>query len=319
MVKTLLTAYLIVSLNLPLNAADTTPNFKAPEFKPQTILHPAPVPVKKSSKIAPVIEAEIALALDINSGTLLYEKNIHQEAQIASLTKLMTAILVLEENELDEIVTISENAAETPGSKIWLFPGEKISVENLLAAVIIASANDAAVALAEHNAGSETEFVKKMNQRTTQLGLKNTHFANSVGFDHPENYSTASDLTTLSLKALKFPFFREHARLSHLSVSSTHGQKHTLEATNEILGGFLNIIGLKTGRTAGAGACLITLAEGPDSKSSSNDSNEESPLIETAAAKTSIKRPILTIVLDSPSRFRESKFLTNWIYDSYLW
>lgn len=330
MLKTFLTVYLLISLNLPISA---TPNHSliVPDFKPQTLLNPAPIPVQKTDKIAPIIEADISLALDINSGIFLYEKNIHQKTPIASLTKLMTAIIILEENELDEIVTVSQNAAETPGSKIWLFPGEKITVKNLLTATLIASANDAAVALAEHNADTETDFVKKMNQKAQKLGLKNTHFTNCVGFDHEENYSTGFDLTILGLSALKHPFIQKYVRKKHLTVTSINNQKHEIETTNKILGGFLNVTGLKTGHTENAGYCLLATAEGPSPDSlinSTTDLSPESPTSEKTNEEnnqpqtTSDKlanRPILTLVINSPDRFQESKILINWVYESYLW
>ena len=177
----------------------------APHVMPwneNVLLEVTDVPEKNEKNIAPVIEAEAAIVVDLKNGLILYEKNIHEQLHIASLTKLMTTTIVLEENDGSEVATVSQNAANTDGTKIWLAQGEKITVENLLYAALIESANDSAVALAEHNAGSVEAFVKKMNKKAYEIGLYSTSFSNPTGLDienaPPEetlngNISTAYD------------------------------------------------------------------------------------------------------------------------------
>lgn len=280
-------------------------------------------PIKKPEAIAPVIEAKSAIAVDLESGLILYEKNIHQPLPIASLTKLMTALIILEENNLDDVVTVSRTSAKTEGSKIWLAPGEKITVESLLYAILIHSANDAAVALAEYNSQDVTAFVKKMNKKSQEYKLLSTTFFNPTGLDEDEeetpplentknnansqnkaedtlplndNTSTAYDLALLSKYAIGKSFMRRAVIKGEYEVTSTDGKlKHPLKSTNELLKSYLKVLGLKTGTTDQAGQCLIAIVE-----------NEQG-------------KDILTIVLHSPNRYDETKLLSDWVFRSYQW
>jgi D-alanyl-D-alanine carboxypeptidase len=256
-----------------------------------------PVPVKNSKFISPIIDAQSSIAMDLNSGEILFEKNAHERLPIASITKLMTALVVLEENELNEIATVSNNAANTDGSTMHLRTGEEIAVENLLYGAIINSANDAAVALAEHNAGSVDEFIKKMNEKAKLLELDDTNFSNPIGLDQSNNYSSSYDIVKLGRYIYQNQFVKHAAELKELEVKSVSGEYvHQLESTNELLEDeYLNIKGLKTGSTNGAGLCLVSIAE--------NDQNNE----------------IITVVLDSPARFYETKVLVDWIFRAYNW
>ncbi len=253
------------------------------------------VPVLKTGKIEPIIYANASYALDLTANTILYAQNEHDKLPIASLTKLMTAYIILEEEELDSVVTVSSNAANTEGSNIWLGIGETITVESLLHGLLIQSGNDCAVALAEFNAGNEENFVAKMNQKAKQLGLNETYFTSSSGLDD-QGYSTAKDLAFLSMYLLKNDFIRNITVLSSITVTGTDGYPtHNLTSTNQLLGSYLNVKGLKTGKTDAAGECLITVAE--------NDQDHE----------------ILTVILGSQDRFGETKFLLDWLYNSYVW
>ena len=157
------------------------------------------LPVKNDTSVSPLTDAESEIIVDFDSGKILYEKNSNKKMQIASITKLMTAIIALEEGNLDEVITISEKAALTEGSKVWLLSGEKITLRNLLYAVMIHSGNDAAYAIAEHLGEGDTKiFVDKMNQKALDLGLLSTHYDNPIGFDSKQNYSTAYDLSLLA-------------------------------------------------------------------------------------------------------------------------
>lgn len=180
----------------------------------------------------------------------------------ASLTKIMTAILVLERCKLDEVVTVSRRAARETGSRIGLRAGERFRLEDLLAAMLVASANDACHALADHLAGSEERFVAMMNARARGLGLDNSRFANACGHDAPNHYSTARDLAILAETALKNPVFARLVTIKRLKIR-TVDKKHAflLVNRNKLLGRSVGVIGVKTGYTENAGRCLVALAE----------------------------------------------------------
>jgi serine-type D-Ala-D-Ala carboxypeptidase (penicillin-binding protein 5/6) len=253
-------------------------------------------PIKNEQLIAPIIEAKAAIAVDMNTGEILYDRNPDMRLSIASITKLMTILIILEENDLEEITSVSQNANQTQGSTMHLHTGEEISIENLVRGALIHSANDAAVALAEHNAGNVNAFVQKMNTRAADLGLSNTSFSNPIGLDHPHNYSSVKDIVKLANFVYQNDFVKDTASIKKIEVKSTDGEIiHNLESTNELLDSYLNIKGLKTGKTDGAGLCLVSIAENKEGKD------------------------IITVVLNSPARFRESKILIDWTFRAYTW
>ena len=197
MLASLISFYITSALQpiLPININENIPiieeaSFNLSKLDFSGILSVSPIPIKKNSYIAPIIEATSVIAMDNQTGEILYEKNLHTRRQIASITKLMTAIIILEENDLDSIVTVPQKANYADGSQMFLRTGEQITVENLLYGLLINSANDSAETLAEHNAGSLDAFVEKMNKKALDLGLINTHFQNPVGYDHRKNYSS---------------------------------------------------------------------------------------------------------------------------------
>jgi D-alanyl-D-alanine carboxypeptidase (penicillin-binding protein 5/6) len=240
------------------------------------------------------MSAESILAVDLNSQAILYKKNDSVRRSVASLTKLMTAYVVLKENDTNSIADISTNAAAASGSTMGLSAGEQITIEDLLHGLLIDSGNDAATALAEFNAGDEQSFINKMNAEAKSLGMGNTAYANTTGLDSDNAYSTAQDLIILSTHLLKNKSIREIVSQSTAERVSLSGQVHKLVNTNILLGE-LGIKGLKTGTTAAAGECLIALAESPDG------------------------HEILTIVLNSKNRFVDTKILIDWIYKSFTW
>lgn len=252
-------------------------------------------PRKRGDSLAPVVEAESIYAIDLETDTPLLARDIFTRRPIASIGKLITAMVVLDRHKLNEKVTVSKHASEEEGSQMGLKAGEEITVENLLMGMLINSGNDAAVALAEFDAGSENVFVFKMNEKAHSLGLKDTHFSNAKGFDEPENYSTAYDASLFAKAALGYPFIRKTVAIKTTTVTSASGKtKHPLESTNELLENpYWKVIGLKTGRTPAAGQSFVALTQGPKN------------------------REILTIVLDSPSRFKETKILIDWILRNY--
>jgi D-alanyl-D-alanine carboxypeptidase (penicillin-binding protein 5/6) len=179
----------------------------------------------------------------------------------ASLTKVMTALLVLEDYKPAHIVTVSKSAAQITGSRIGLRTGEKLSVEALLTATLIASANDACAALAEFSAGSTAAFVAKMNERAHALGLADTHFSNPCGFDAPDHYSSANDLARISHTALVHPQFANLVAKPAAEISTTDGKRRFhFRNKNALIGSYPPAIGVKTGYTKRAGKCLIVLA-----------------------------------------------------------
>ena len=293
MLTSLLSFYIAGNLNQNLEG-DGSKQFASLSLN--NILENTESPIKDPSLISPILGAEGIIAIDRKSGETLYGDNIHKRLSIASITKLMTMLIIVEENKLDEVVAVSENASSTPGSTMYLRPGEKITVENLLYGAVINSANDAAVALAEHNAGSVSAFVEKMNNRALELGMVNTHYQNPIGLDSLNNYSSAYDVAKLADFIYHNSFISEAAQIKNLSVKSTNGSYvHKLESTNELLGSYLHIKGLKTGKTDAAGLCLVSVAE--------NDEGHE----------------IITVVLNSPARFKESKILIDWVFRAFKW
>ena len=179
----------------------------------------------------------------------------------ASLTKVMTALLVLEDYRPAQIVTVSKSAAQATGSRIRLKTGDKLSVGALLAATLIASANDACAALAEFNAGSVDAFVAKMNARAQTLGLGNTHFSNPCGFDAAEHYSTANDLARIAHAALAHPEFAVLVAKPEDEIATADGMRRfRFRNKNALIGSYAPAVGVKTGYTSRAGKCLIVLA-----------------------------------------------------------
>jgi D-alanyl-D-alanine carboxypeptidase len=173
----------------------------------------------------PPVVADGALLIDTNTGKILYEKNIHNRFYQASTTKIMTALLVLEHCSLNEKVIIGEKPSSfVDGSKIYLFKDEEFIVNQLLYALLIASANDAAIALAEHASGSEEAFVKLMNDRAKQLGCLDTNYANSHGLFDPNHYTTSYDLSLIAREAMKNETFREIVSIRSYAIPPTNKQ-----------------------------------------------------------------------------------------------
>jgi D-alanyl-D-alanine carboxypeptidase (penicillin-binding protein 5/6) len=241
----------------------------------------------------PLLQAEAGIVADLNSGQILYQKNGLEKYPIASLTKLMTALIIIQEHKLNEVVTVPQLATQVGGSSINLQNQEKITVLNLLKGLLIQSGNDAAVALAVHNSQSVDKFVEKMNLKANELNLQNTNFANPMGFDDPENYSTAQDLFTLAKAVYKYPTIQKIVNIKETTIYSTDKESsHLLQTTNLILDNYLNVGGLKTGTTSQAGGCFIGITK-----------NEEHPKI--------------AIVLGSNDRFLDTKVMLDWVQNTF--
>jgi len=252
-------------------------------------------PQKTGDSIAPVLAAKSVYALDLNSGSPLFVNDIFTRRPIASIAKLMTAMVILDNHDLNEKVKVSKAAALTEGSSMMLLMDEEMTVGDLLTGMLINSGNDAAFALAEYDAGNEAAFVKKMNQKGIELGLKDTNFSNAKGFDEPGNYATAFDVMIFGRAALEYPFIRKTVQNKTYEVYSVDKKiKHELKSTNELLENpFFKVVGLKTGSTPAAGESFVSLVQGPN--------NHE----------------ILTVMLHSPDRFQETKVLIDWLLRNY--
>lgn len=208
--------------------------------------------------------AKAAVVTEISTGTVLYQHNAHERLPIASITKLMCMLIWAEEISagnlsLDDIVTCSAAASGIGGSVIWLMPNEQMSVRDLIKSVVIASANDACMALCEHIAGSEIKFVERMNKRAYELGMSDTNYENCVGFDSDNHYSTAYDTALLSAAVSEYDIYDEFfsTRLDYVREGEKAAQ---LLNTNKLMRYYDGIIGGKTGTTDKAGSCLTVWA-----------------------------------------------------------
>lgn len=206
----------------------------------------------------PAIGEAAAILVNMEDGRVLYEKNADARRAIASTTKIMTGTLAIESLPLDRIVTASKHATEAGESEIWLVPGEKLSVKDLLYALLVKSGNDAAVALAEASAGSEKAFVERMNAKAIELGMKNTHFSDSHGLDRPGHYSSARDLSILGRYAMQSEVFRTVVGTAKTTIPwRGHPYDRVLENHNTLVGKIPYVTGIKTGYTGKAGYCLV--------------------------------------------------------------
>ena len=212
--------------------------------------------VRISTLAAPDISAQSAILMDADTGRVLYEKDANRRSLIASTTKIMTAVIILEQCDLAARVRISEEAVGVEGSSMYLKAGEILSVRELLYGLMLQSGNDAAVALAIYCGGTAEDFVELMNDKAARLDLEDTHFANPNGLDAPDNYSTASDMAKLTAYALENPEFRQIVSAKTITVG-----ERTLVNHNKLLWRYDGAIGVKTGYTKEAGRILVSAAE----------------------------------------------------------
>lgn len=249
-----------------------------------------------SDSMAP--NARAALLMEASSGKLLYEKNIDEKLPIASVTKIMTLLLVMEAIEsgslkLEDMVTVSENAAGMGGSQAYMEPGEQMTVNDMLKAVVVSSANDGAVALGEHIAGSEAGFVEKMNARAHELGMVNTEFLNITGLDNDEvHYSTARDVAIMSRELIKHDLIFNYTTIW---IDTIRDGKFGLSNTNKLIRFYPGANGLKTGSTSKAKFCISATAKKDNMQ-------------------------LIAVILGSPSsddRFSTAKQLFNYGFANY--
>ena len=217
---------------------------------------------------APEVAAKSALLMDVATGTVLYEQNPHEKLPPASVTKVMTMLLIMEAIDdgrlkWEDTVTASETAAAKGGSQIYLKEGETMTVRDMLKSIAVSSANDCACAMAEHLCGSEAAFVEKMNQRAKELGMEDTHFVNCTGLDDgpegKEHLTSAHDIALMSRQLLKY-----HPQITEFTtiwMDTVRSGQFGLSNTNKLVRFYNGATGLKTGFTAAAGYCLSASAQ----------------------------------------------------------
>lgn len=215
----------------------------------------------EAAGLSPQIQGQSALLMDASSGRILYQVNPHERLAPASVTKIMTALLVIENGRLDQMVTATENASTTPESAIWLEVGEQLTRQQLLYALMLNSANDAAVALAESVAGSEEAFVALMNRRAGELGMVDSHFVNPHGLHDENHYTSAYDLALLSREAMKNELFRKVVSTRTTTIPwNLNDYGRLLINKNRLLYRYDDSIGIKNGYTKAAGNCEVGAA-----------------------------------------------------------
>lgn len=196
------------------------------------------------------------------NGSLLWEKESNRRLPPASLTKLMAALLVLDDYKPRAVVVVGKKAAQESGARIGLRGGERFHAEDLLAAMLVGSANDACHALADHVAGSHENFVRRMNHRAQQLSLRDTHFGNACGHDAGDHFSTAHDLAVLANELVKNKIVVGLVAKSEVQISTADGARnYRLANKNALIGRYPGAVGLKSGYTPKAGKCLVAYAE----------------------------------------------------------
>ena len=211
----------------------------------------------------PSINSKAYVVIDRNTNNVVYGKNEFEKRKMASTTKIMTATVILEKCDLNDIVEVSKKASSTGGSRLGLKTGDKITVHDLLYGLLLCSGNDAAVALAEYCGGSISGFAELMNNKASELNLENTHFETPHGLDSDGHYTTAYELALLSNYALKNETFSKMVGSKNYIIT-INGNPKNLKNTNELLGNLNGIYGIKTGFTNGANRCLVTACKRND-------------------------------------------------------
>ena len=241
----------------------------------------------------PTVEAAAAVLVDTATGVVLFDRAMHERRPMASTTKIMTALVALESSQPDDLVTIPETVTEADGSSLCLTPGERLTMHDLLAGLLIGSANDAAVAVAVHIGGSVEAFAESMNQRAQDLGATDTHFVNPHGLYARDHYSTASDLALLTRAAMNQPLFRElvATKVADISRQSPDGPTRVINH-NKLLWRADFVDGVKTGYVNQSGHCLV-------------------------ASGTREDWQLIAVVLDSPDMYADTLALLEYGFSTY--
>jgi len=278
-------------------------DYKKIPVRPLNFELPSPslYPLNFTSQKPPSLTAKSVVVMDKNSSVVIYSKNENLWVLPASTVKIMTALVALDYYQPEDILVVGE--VNNFGQKMKLIEGEKITVKNLLYGLLVASANDAALVLAQNYPGGEKAFVTAMNRKVGALNLGNTYFANPTGLDSDKegnlladfSYTTALDLARLAVEAFKNPLFSEIIKTEKITVSDVSGKIiHQLFNINQLLGKIDGLKGGKTGWTEEAGECFVAYTEKDE-------------------------HGIITVVLGSQDRFGETKKLIDWVFTNYHW
>lgn len=212
--------------------------------------------------VLPEVTARSAIVMEADTGKIIYQRNAHELRYPASTTKMMTLIVALENADLDEVVTTSENAYGAEGSTMWLEVGERLTMEQMLYGIMLVSGNDATIAVAEHIAGSVPRFANMMTNKAHDIGATDTYFKNPNGLPDPEHYSTAYDLALIAAYGYKNPMFVKIVSTKEKFVPwSINDYDRTLTNENQMLWLYDGANGVKTGYTDAAGRCLVSAAK----------------------------------------------------------
>lgn len=278
-------------------------DYQSPKVQALNILVPPPAdyPLNFTGIQPPSLTARSVVVLDRDSAVLMYAKNENIQLLPASTVKIMTALVALDYYNLDDVLVIGE--VNSQGQDMKLIKSERIMVKNLLYGVLVASANDASLVLAENYPGGEKGFVEAMNKKAKELNLNDSYFANPTGLDSdpqgnllPDySYTTALDLARLAAVALKNETINQMVAIPKIVVSDVSGKiNHPLYNLNELLGKIEGLKGVKTGWTEDAGECLVSLVERGGQE-------------------------IITVVLESEDRFGETARLIDWAFSNHRW
>ena len=216
--------------------------------------------ISPSDKL-PNLTARSAVVMDAATGTVIYSRDMDARRYPASTTKIMTLIVALEHGNLDDVVTVSKNAAGMEGSTLWLEPGDKVPLGELLYGMMMASGNDATIAVAEHIAGSVPAFVRMMNEKAEEIGARDTHFVNPNGLPDEKHYSTAHDLALIAAYGYRLPEFEEIVSTKETTFPWVKDDTRRLRNENQMLWLYEGGNGVKTGYTDAAGRCLVSGAK----------------------------------------------------------
>ena len=249
--KRIISLILIFSILFPIYCFADEENIEEAEEIPEL------VEATTNSAEEPNINSRSAIVFDRNSKEVIYGKDENTKKKMASTTKIMTCIVVLEKGELTDTVIVSKNAAGTGGSRVGLKTGDKATVQDLLYGLMLCSGNDAAVALAEHVGGSVEGFAELMNAKAKEFNLSNTNFVTPHGLDNENHYTTAYELAIMADYGLKNKTFRSIVGTKNITIN-INGKPRNLNNTNELLGSVSGVYGVKTGFTNGANRCLVS-------------------------------------------------------------
>jgi len=273
------------------------------------ILPPNPVsylPVLDTSTKEVVLDAKSAILYDVKSDRNLFEKNIKEKLPIASLTKVMNAIVVWEKFSPNDIVTIQSSAVGVDGQRKDLYVGETLSVHDLMQMMFIESSNDAAYALRDYASSHSFDLVAEMNAKALALGMYNTRFIDPAGLDDT-GYSTVSDMVKGVVYALRYDAIWGFSRKATATIVSTDGKiTHEIKSTDQLLGVLEDIVGGKTGYTDNALGCMILIVDAPTQSGIANNSPAG-------------RNRIIAIILGSHDRFGDMKNLISWAKQAYRW